>query len=88
MAKPKIFLQCIKMKFFSLAGLGYYQRARNLFKAKEYLKKNKLFISSSYLKQIPGIGDYISCSISAILKNENCAVVDGNIKESLSVFLI
>ncbi len=61
-------------------GLGYYQRARNLFKAKEYLKKNRLFISSSNLKQIPGIGDYISCSISAILKDENCAVVDGNIK--------
>ena len=64
-------------------GLGYYQRARNLFKAKEYLKKKKLSINSTSLKKIPGIGDYISCSISAILKNENCAVVDGNIKRIL-----
>ncbi len=64
-------------------GLGYYQRAKNLFKAKEYLKKNKLYINSTNLKKVPGIGDYISSAISAILKNENCAVVDGNIKRIL-----
>ena len=64
-------------------GLGYYQRARNLYEAKEYLKNKKLLINSSYLKKIPGIGDYISSAISAILKNENCAVVDGNIKRVL-----
>ena len=64
-------------------GLGYYQRARNLFKAKEYLKKNKLTINSISLKKIPGIGEYISCSISAILRDEDCAVVDGNIKRIL-----
>ena len=27
-------------------GLGYYQRAKNLFKAKEFLKSNKLIIDS------------------------------------------
>ena len=43
--------------FFTLAKLGYYQRARNLFKAKEYLKKNKLTINSISLKKIPGIGE-------------------------------
>ena len=64
-------------------GLGYYQRARNLYKAKEYLKKNKININSSDLKKIPGIGDYISCAISAILRNEDCAVIDGNIKRIL-----
>ena len=65
---------------FIWQGLGYYQRAKNLFKAKEFLKKNKLVVESKNLKKIPGIGDYISCSISAILKNEACAVIDGNIK--------
>ena len=64
-------------------GLGYYQRARNLYKAKEYLKKNKININSSDLKKITGIGDYISCAISAILRNEDCAVIDGNIKRIL-----
>ena len=61
-------------------GLGYYQRAKNLFKAKEFLKSNKLIIDSKNLVNIPGIGEYTSCSISAILKDESCAVVDGNIE--------
>jgi A/G-specific adenine glycosylase len=61
-------------------GLGYYQRAKNLFKAKEFLKSNKLVIDSKNLINIPGIGEYTSCSISAILKDESCAVVDGNIE--------
>ena len=61
-------------------GLGYYQRAKNLFKAKEFLKSNKLIIDSKNLLNIPGIGEYTSCSISAILKDEPCAVVDGNIE--------
>ena len=49
-------------------GLGYYQRAKNLFKAKEFLKTNKLIINSKNLLNIPGIGEYTSSSISAILK--------------------
>jgi len=69
---------------FIWQGLGYYQRAKNLFKAKEFLKKNKLVVESQNLKKIPGIGDYISCSISAILKDEPCAVIDGNIKRIIT----
>ena len=64
-------------------GLGYYQRAKNLFQAKEFLKSNKLIIDSKNLLNIPGIGEYTSCSISAILKDEPCAVVDGNIERIL-----
>ena len=64
-------------------GLGYYQRAKNLFKAKEFLKSNKLIIDSKSLLNIPGIGEYTSCSISAILKDEPCAVIDGNIERIL-----
>jgi A/G-specific adenine glycosylase len=65
-------------------GLGYYQRARNLFKAKEYLKNHKLEIDSKSLINLPGIGNYSSCSIAAILKDEACTVVDGNIERILS----
>ena len=65
-------------------GLGYYQRAKNLFKAKEFLKFNKLIINSKSLLNIPGIGEYTSSSISAILKDEPCAVIDGNIERILS----
>ena len=65
-------------------GLGYYQRAKNLFLGKEFLKKNKININSIDLKKIPGVGDYISCSISAILNDEDCAVIDTNIKRVIS----
>ncbi len=66
-------------------GMGYYKRAHNLYKAKEILKKNKNFvINSNSLKKLPGIGEYTSCAISAILKDESCSVIDGNIKRVLT----
>ena len=66
-------------------GMGYYKRAHNLFKAKEIIKKNPNFkININSLKKLPGIGDYISSSILAILKDEQCAVVDGNIRRILT----
>jgi len=65
-------------------GLGYYQRARNLFNTKELLKREKVSINSESLKKLPGIGDYISCSISAILNDEACAVIDTNIRRVIS----
>jgi len=65
-------------------GLGYYQRAKNLFRAKEFLKKKEITINSDNLKKLPGIGEYISSAISAILCDESCAVIDGNIKRILS----
>jgi len=66
-------------------GMGYYKRAKNLFKAKELLKNTDLIeINSSSLKKLPGVGEYISSAISAILEDESCAVVDGNIKRILS----
>ena len=68
---------------FEWQGLGYYQRAKNLYKAKEFLKSNRLIIDSKKLMNIPGIGEYTSSSISAILKDEPCAVIDGNIERIL-----
>ena len=63
-------------------GLGYYQRAKNLYLGKEFIKNNKFSIDPNNLKKIPGIGDYISCSIPAILEDQSCTVLDANIKES------
>jgi len=65
-------------------GLGYYQRAKKLHEAKEFLKINKLVIHSTDLIKIPGLGKYTANSISAILKDEPCAVVDGNVERILS----
>ena len=65
-------------------GMGYYKRAENLYKAKELLKKKKITINYQSLLEIPGIGDYTSSAISAILNDEKCAVVDGNIKRILT----
>ena len=64
--------------------MGYYKRAENLYKAKELLKKKKITVNYQSLLEIPGIGDYTSSAISAILNDEKCAVVDGNIKRILT----
>ena len=62
---------------FLWQGLGYYQRAKNLYNAKEYLKKNSISINSESLKNIPGIGDYISSSISTYhdMCKSICAII-------------
>ena len=69
---------------FLWQGMGYYKRAENLYKAKELLKKKKITVNYQSLLEIPGIGDYTSSAISAILNDEQCAVVDGNIKRILT----
>ena len=65
-------------------GLGYYQRAKNLYNAKDFLKKKHPLNTPESLKKIPGIGDYISSSICAILYNKPCAVIDSNIKRIIT----
>ena len=65
-------------------GLGYYQRAKNLYNAKEFLKKKHPLNTLESLKKIPGIGDYISSSICAILYDKSCAVIDSNIKRIIT----
>ena len=44
-------------------GLGYYQRAKNIFLAKEFMKKQKIALNLIELKKLPGIGDYVSSAI-------------------------
>ena len=62
-------------------GMGYYQRAKNLYLAKEILKKKKIKLNLEELKKLPGIGDYVSSAICAILFDQNCTVIDSNIKK-------
>ena len=70
---------------FLWQGMGYYKRAENLYKAKELLKtKKKITVNYQSLLEIPGIGDYTSSAISAILNDERCTVIDGNIKRILT----
>ena len=65
-------------------GLGYYQRAKNIYKTLQILKRKKIRPTYEELLKLPGIGDYTASSISAILNDENNAVVDGNITRIIS----
>lgn len=65
-------------------GLGYYQRAKNIYKTLKILKKRKILPTYLELIDLPGIGKYSAASISSILRNESVAVVDGNIKRIIS----
>ena len=68
-------------------GLGYYTRARNLYKAAQQIKSdfNGIFPSAhSDIIQLSGIGDYTAAAISSFAYNEPYAVVDGNVYRVLS----
>lgn len=66
-------------------GMGYYQRAQNLFKSLQILKRINLNkITYEKLITLPGIGNYSAASISAIFNNQNHVVVDVNIKRIIS----
>jgi len=68
-------------------GLGYYARARNLFKcAQEIAKHYKGDFPSAQntLLKLPGIGPYTAAAIAAIAFEKNTSPVDGNIERVLS----
>ena len=73
-------------------GLGYYSRAKNLKKTairiiNEY--NGKLPQSVEKLKTLPGIGDYTSRAIMAIVFNKKIIALDGNVERVLKrVFLL
>jgi A/G-specific adenine glycosylase len=65
------------------AGLGYYARARNLYKCAGVVADDfggEFPKDEASLKSLPGIGDYTSAAIAAIAFNERAAPVDGNIE--------
>ncbi|MEX0773208.1 MAG: A/G-specific adenine glycosylase [Balneolales bacterium] len=63
-------------------GLGYYSRARNLYKgAQKVSAEYGGVVPDSYdeIKKIPGIGDYTAAAVLSIAYNKPHAVVDGNV---------
>ena len=67
-------------------GLGYYSRARNLKKtAKKIISEfnNNLPSTIEELKTLPGIGDYTSRAIMAIVFNKPIIPLDGNVERIL-----
>ncbi len=67
-------------------GLGYYSRARNLKKtAKKIIKEfnGRLPDNIEQLKTLPGIGDYTSTAIMAIVFNKQFIPLDGNVERIL-----
>ncbi len=69
------------------AGLGYYARARNLYKCAQAVstKYKGLFPENQQeLKQLPGIGDYTSAAICSIAFDKPATVVDGNVERVMA----
>ena len=67
-------------------GLGYYSRARNLKKtAKKLIKEynGRLPDNIEQLKTLPGIGEYTSTAIMAIVFNKQFIPLDGNVERIL-----
>ena len=65
------------------SGLGYYNRARMLHKAAQFIleeRKGQLPGNSAELRTLPGIGDYTAAAIASIAFGEGVAVVDGNVE--------
>ena len=68
-------------------GLGYYRRAKNLYRTSKILiKKYEGKIPGSFekLKELPGIGDYTANILLALIYNQPRIGVDGNVKRVLS----
>jgi A/G-specific adenine glycosylase len=69
------------------AGLGYYARARNLYKCAQFVANDLggVFPSTKHeLIELPGVGDYTSAAITAIAFNKPANVVDGNVERVMS----
>lgn len=69
------------------AGLGYYSRARNLYKCAQVIAADHGGVfpgTAADLKALPGIGDYTSAAIASIAFDEPVAVVDGNVERVIT----
>ena len=71
-------------------GLGYYRRARNLLSTSKILVqkyKSKLPEEIDEIKTLPGIGDYTSNVLAALIYNKPTLALDGNVKRVISRIL-
>ncbi len=68
-------------------GLGYYSRARNLWRAAQQLvavRGSLLPSTVEELMELPGIGRYTAGAIASIAYNQPAAILDGNVIRVLS----
>ena len=66
-------------------GLGYYSRARNLRKAAQEIAKAGHFPKDySFIRALPGVGDYTAAAIMSFAFGEPYAVLDGNVQRVLA----
>jgi A/G-specific adenine glycosylase len=63
-------------------GLGYYGRARNLYRAAKTMKR--LPRTAEEWREVAGVGDYTAAAIASIAFGERVAVFDGNVRRVLS----
>ena len=71
-------------------GLGYYRRARNLLATSKIIVKkynSKLPREVDEIKTLPGIGDYTSNALAALIYNTPTLALDGNVKRVISRIL-
>ena len=64
-------------------GLGYYRRARNLYKCSKQLinlYKGKLPKTLDEIKKLPGIGDYTGSALLGLVHDQPRIALDGNVK--------
>jgi A/G-specific adenine glycosylase len=84
----KALSKCNEKKILKLwEGLGYYRRAKNLYKTAKILINNyngKLPDKFEEIIKLPGVGEYTANSLSALVYNKPCIPVDGNVKRVFS----
>ena len=63
-------------------GLGYYSRARNLWRAARLVVENfhgRIPVEYDRFRELPGVGDYIAAAVLSIGRGLAVPVVDGNV---------
>ncbi len=68
------------------SGLGYYRRARMLYRAAQFITRERGGVlpgTAAELRTLPGIGEYTCAAIASIAFGESVAVVDGNVERVL-----
>lgn len=66
------------------AGLGYYNRARNLHRLAKEVALAGWPSSFEGLKALPGVGDYTAAAVASLAFGESVAAIDGNVERVLS----
>ena len=69
------------------SGLGYYSRARNLYKAAQQIVEHHAGVfpqATAFLENLPGVGRSTASAIAALAFGQTQAILDGNVKRVLA----